>query len=73
MKNPSANFYIRKNDVERCSIPEVVFFDAADRPHLAHLGARADDFDAHVRARLYDGVLVVRELWRRGVGVPLDV
>ena len=55
------------------NVPEIVFLDAANRPHFSNFGSRADNLDADVRSGLDDGVLVVGALRRRGIGIPFDI
>lgn len=55
------------------SLPQIVFLDAANSPHLSDLITGADNFTSHMCARLDHGVLVIRVLRRRSIGVVFDV
>ena len=55
------------------NVPEVVLLYTADSPHLTDLAPDSDDLHTHLRALLDDHILVVRELRRCRVGVPLDL
>lgn len=54
-------------------IPQVILLDAANSPHASDFAPKTDELAADVRTRLDDDILVIRELWRRRVGIPLDV
>lgn len=54
-------------------IPKIVLLDATNSPHFPNFGPGADNLYAYMSSRLNDGVLVVCELRRSSVGVPLDI
>ncbi|KAK5628160.1 hypothetical protein RRF57_003875 [Xylaria bambusicola] len=54
-------------------IPKVIFLDAANCPELTNLGSSTQYLDANMGPYLDGGVLVVSELRRGGIWIPLDV
>jgi len=52
---------------------KVVLLDTTNRPHLSNLGSSSNNLHADMRRGLDYGVLVVSKLWRRPVGIPLDI
>lgn len=62
-----------KTRQRRECIPEVIFVDGADCPHLTNFASRAHDLDPDMCSGLDPVVLVVRELGRSRVWIVLDL